>query len=167
VARPPKHAIAADELARLAGVSVPQLRLHQKAGAPVPKTKADIQKWLPEYHAWRDQHRRTPGPAPAQGDPQLLEHKREIAKLRALRDRISLAKEQRQLIPRQQVIDYASEAVLAANQRFDAMQRRAAARLGPLCQGGAAVVEAILAEEMASVRAALAEGMQRTHDGDS
>jgi hypothetical protein len=160
-----KHVLSQTELAAMAGVSATTWKAHVAQGAPTPKSRADLPAWAKRYHAWRRQNGKveTEPRAVREDDPNAALRAEQI-KIRTMRDKIALAREQGQLVPRQQVIDYASEAVLAANQQFDAMLRRAAARLGPLCQGGEAAVESVLAEEIDVVRERLADGMQRTHD---
>lgn len=153
-------------MAALAGVSVPTLKIHQRAGAPMPKKGTDPQRWLPEYHEWRARHRRQPGPEGAPADAEMQSHRRELAKLRAIREKIALGKEQDQLLLRQDVIDFASEAVLAVNNRLDAMIQRLGGVLGSVCQGGSAHVVQAVAAEVEDIRAVFAQGMRRTYERD-
>lgn len=161
----PKNGLSLDELALLAGISRSQLAMLEKAGAPMPKTRAAVDKWLPSFHAWRAARAKPPGPAPAAGDPELLQHKRELARIRATREKIDLAERQRQLLTRQEVVDYASQAVLTVNRGLDNFVRRLAAELGPTTQGGAPAVEIVAARLLDDLREDFAKGMARTHEG--
>lgn len=60
--RKPKHALSEEDLARLAGVAEATWRLHKRAGCPVPKNKADLQRWLAAYKEWRETTRKKSGP---------------------------------------------------------------------------------------------------------
>lgn len=163
MSRPPKHGMPADELARLAGVAESTLKLHMKAGAPMPRSPNAVQSWLPKYHNWRDRQRRTSGPAPGaiDLDPEILANRRERGRLQNMSMRIDLAVQQKQLIRIDDVRANAIKAILACNAHLDAIKMRLAAQLGPCCQGGEAFVLEQIDIELTAMRADFASGMGR------
>jgi hypothetical protein len=157
-----------DQLALLAGVTVPTLDRNLRAGAPRPPSDPDgAQQWLKDYHNWREQNRRKPGPKAAEG-AEAAKHELEKAKLallRARREALQLEIDERKgrLIRRSDVVDYASAAVLQVSQRLDGLVARMAARLGPVCQGGEAQVEEMIRLEVEEIRSDFAAGMGKAH----
>lgn len=133
----------------------------------MPKTRAQIPTWLKTYHAWRKQNgkeARLPGSPPPNQDPELVGHKRELAKLKAMQLRLELAEQQKALLPRAVVVDFASQAIAAANEGLDGLVHRCASILGPLTQGGATKVEEVLRAEVDQLRDRFSRSMAKTHD---
>lgn len=162
----PKHVLSEAELSAIAGVSETSWKAHKAAGCPVPTSRKDLVPWAKRYGAWRRQHGKVDRAAApsAAVDPELLQHKRELARYRALQLQLQMQVRQGELLPRKVVVDYASEAVLAAGQQMEAAIRRIAARLGPQTQGGAASVEAVVRAELDLIRERFAKSMARTHE---
>lgn len=162
-----KHVLSEVELAAMAGVSESTWKSHKAHGCPTPKNRADLPAWMKRYHLWRKKHGKvesTPGASSNGVDAETTKHKREVWRLRGLGMKLDLAERERQLIKRQQVVDYASQAVLAVNNGLDAAINRAVARLGPLCQGGETHVEEVLRAEIDHLRERFAKGLTAVHD---
>lgn len=166
--RPAKWALPHDELAKLAGVATKTLKEHAKHGAPMPRSKAEINGWLPRYHAWRDQTRRSGGAPTRQVDPEDQRWSTERKRYLALMAKITVGEKMRTLIPREHVVEFANRASLTAKNRMQAMVKKIAARLGPLIPGadGHAIVERELGAEVHEICRAFAKGMARTHEDD-
>lgn len=160
------HALPEDELARLAGVSETTWKAHKKDGAPVPLNKGGINAWLTKYHVWRKAHGKVPSSESTVGaDLETVKHKREYAKLRVVLARIEVGEKMRSLVPRKEVVDAIGRASLAVRLRLNAMVKKMAARLGPLCgQGGAASVEGELQAEVDAICEAFAQGVAHAND---
>lgn len=160
------HALPEDELARLAGVSETTWKAHKKDGAPVPHTKGGINAWLTKYHVWRKAHGKVPSHEfAASADPETVAHKREFAKLRVVLARIEVGEKMHSLVPRKEVVAAIGRASLAVRLRLNAMVKKMAARLGPLCgQGGAASVEVELQAEVDAICEAFAQGVAHAND---
>lgn len=160
------HALPEDELARLAGVSETTWKAHKKDGAPVPRTQGDINAWLTKYHVWRKAHGKVPSTEfAAAADPETVKHKREYAKLRVVLARIEVGERMGSLVPRQEVVAAIGRASLAVRMRLNAMVRKMAARLGPLCgPGGASCVEEELQAEVDAICDAFAQGVAHAND---
>lgn len=167
MASKPKHVLSEIELAAMVGVSETTWKGHKAEGCPVPKSKADLPAWAKRYNQWRRANGKVANASAgaSTGDPELLKHKRELAKYRALQLQLQMQERQGELLPRQVVVDYASEAVLAVGQQMDAAVRRIAARLGPQTQGGAASVESVVRAEFDLIRERFSRSMSRTYDG--
>lgn len=158
------HALPEDELAQLAGVSETTWKNHKKEGAPVPRTQKDIQAWLIRYHAWRRTHGKSPS-VESFGDAETQAHKREWAKLRVTLARIEVGQKMGALVPRQEVVDAISRASLTVRMRLNALVKKAAARIGPMCgSGGSAFVEEELQAEVDSICASFAQGVSGVGD---
>ena len=160
------HALPEDDLARLAGVSETTWKAHKKDGAPVPLSKGGINAWLTQYHVWRKAHGKVPSNESVAGtDPETVKHKREYAKLRVVLARIEVGEKMRSLVPRKEVVAAIGRASLAVRLRLNAMVKKMAARLGPLCgQGGAVSVEAELQAEVDAICEAFAQGVAHAND---
>ena len=161
------HALPEDELARLAGISETTWKAHKKDGAPVPRNPNGIHAWLVQYHAWRKSHGKVASSELAAAvDQETLKHKREYAKLRVVLARIEVGEKMGSLISRKEVIASIGRASLMVRLRLNAMVKKVALRLGPLCgQGGEAYVEDELQSEVDAICEAFAQGTAHASDG--
>lgn len=160
------HALPEDELARLAGVSETTWRDHKKAGAPVPHKQSDIQPWLAKYHAWRKANGKVQTGASAEAsDPEVLNYKREHAKLKVVLARIEVGERMRSLVPRKDVVEAMARAAASVRGRLNTMVRKLAARIGPLCgEGGTAYVEGEMQAEVDAICELYERGMESLDD---
>lgn len=125
------HALPEDELARLAGVSETTWKAHKKEGAPVPRNLAGINTWLVQYHAWRKSNAKIPSTlTAAAADPETMQHKRELAKLRVVLTRIEVGQKSGALINRNEVVDHISRANLTCRSRLNLMVQKARSQHG-------------------------------------
>lgn len=163
------HALPEDELARLAGISETTWKAHKKDGAPVPRTAGEINAWLKQYHAWRRAHGKVPSTEfSAAVDPETQKHKREHAKLRVVLARIEVGERMKSLVPRKDVVAAIGRASLTVRLRLNALVKKMAVRLGPLCgQGGEAYVEDELQAEVDAICEAFAQGVAQAHEHDT
>lgn len=162
MARPPKRGIAADELAAMAGVSRSTLDLHAKAGAPMPKRKADVQKWLPSYHAWRETQRRQAGAPPSRApNPEEMKVTIERKRWLSILAKIAVAEKMGKLVPRDEVVASRSVAILTVKNRLFTMVKKFAARFGPLIgPNGEALVESEMLSEVTDICTAFSRSME-------
>lgn len=165
--RPPKRGRTTHELAALAGVAASTLKLHARAGAPMPRRKADVMKWLPAYHAWREARRRPAGaPRAAAPHPEELRATIERKRLLATLTKIAVAEKLGKLVPRDAVVASRSLSILTVKNRFFAMVKKFAARFGPLIgPNGEALVEGDLLAEVTETCIALSRSMDPRDHG--
>jgi hypothetical protein len=165
--RPPKRGRTTHELAALAGVASSTLKLHARAGAPMPRRKADVMKWLPAYHAWREARRRPAGaPRAAAHHVEELRVTIERKRLLATLTKIAVAEKMGKLVPRDEVVTSRSVAILTVKNRLFTMVKKFAARFGPLIgPNGEALVEGDLLAEVTETCLALSRSMDPRDHG--
>lgn len=165
--RPPKRGRTTHELAALAGVASSTLKLHTRAGAPMPRRKADVMKWLPAYHAWREARRRPAGaPRAAAPHPEELRVTIERKRLLATLTKIAVAEKMGKLVPRDAVVVSRSLSILTVKNRLFGMVKMFAARFGPLIgPNGEALVEDALLADVTETCLALSRSMDPRDHG--
>lgn len=155
-----KSGLTDHELAGLAGVAESTLKLHRKAGAPMPRSRRDIEAWLPRYHEWRAIRAKRPGPAAAPPNPETTRWVSERMKWLAVGARLRAGREAGELVPRSEVVEFASEAVLTCRQRMNDMATKLPMRL--LHLPDEAAIQVVLQEEVDAICADFERGMTRT-----
>lgn len=138
-ARGPKHVLAELELAAIAGVSDWTWKQHKKQGAPVPKSRADLTAWLKRYHSWRKangkgttEERRAAAPASGTqlGDPEGQRWTNERKKWLAMLAKMEFGIRMRELVPRREVVEFASKAALTLRNRLNQLAQKLGAQFG-------------------------------------
>lgn len=155
-----------DELGALVGLDGETLRRNLVKGAPKPpKTARGIEGWMKRYHAWRREHVGTYQQEQAQiaksaRDEEEQGHKRDYQKWRAAEKRLQVAKQTRQLVEREEVVEMATRALLVFKNRLNGMVQKMTARLE---NQPAHVVHEELQTEVDDILNGFADGIERTH----
>lgn len=141
-------------LAAAAGVSVRTVSRWRRAGAPMPKHREPLGKWVERLGQWRQARELAPKPqSPANGtpDPNARDWKSESSRALALTRMHRLAVERGDYMPRQEVLGEWAKRVLSVRTRLLALPSLLAGR----CSNKSA--EAVWQEADLIVRSVLSE----------
>ena len=164
-----RDALTVAELAARAGVSTTTWIRHRDDGAPLPKgaTPREVERWLLEYHAWRldrlGQHRRgepeaqDPEANEADGEAWTVERKKWLALLAKTEWNPRTGR----LVPREEVVEFATKAGLTVRNRLNA----AVPKLAPLVFAAESEeqVEEILQLEIDEILSTFARSLEPLH----
>lgn len=163
----PVWALPYAELAKLVGCSTETMRAHVKRGAPTPKSKRGITRWVAQYHAWKTstigtfQQEQQKSARLAQDDVRQG-HDREYAQWRAAKAKLDVGERTRTLVKRADVVELAGKAVLTVRARLNAMVTKMTARLANVPDH---VVNEEMQDEVDAICNAFAQGMSKTFGG--
>jgi hypothetical protein len=161
VAPKPKHGLSEVQLAARAGVHETTWKSHKAiTGCPVPRSKRDVPAWVRRYAKWRIANGKVPSQPAQREDPELQKQKLDQSRLRSRLMQIELAKIERGLVTRAEVVTLARDSFALVRQRMNAAVRKLASIFGPMLgPGGDAFAHETLQAEVDSICAAFQRSM--------